>query len=169
MTPRDIYLLSPELAIVTIALAIVLCDLFISNKKIIAVMSVIALSIPFVLSIILWMDIDSSTQNAFIGMFGTFTVDKFSLFFKFIVVAVVGLVVIASIDYVKRLERYQGEYYALIMFSAAGMMLLAATRELITIYISLELTALPIAALIALTMTSRSSEAAIKFLIYIFV
>ena len=115
------------------------------------------------------MDIDSSTQNAFIGMFGTFTVDKFSLFFKFIVVAVVGLVIIASIDYVKRLERYQGEYYALIMFSAAGMMLLAATRELITIYISLELTALPIAALIALTMTSRSSEAAIKFLIYIFV
>ena len=85
MTPRDIYLLSPELAIVTIALAIVLCDLFIRNKKIIAVMSVIALSIPFILGIILWMDIDSSTQNAFIGMFGTFTVDKFSLFFKFIV------------------------------------------------------------------------------------
>ena len=165
MTPRDVYLLSPELALVGIALAIVLFDLFTSNKKILAVMSVIALSIPFILSIILWMDIDSSTQNAFLGMFGTFTVDKFSLFFKFIVLAVVGLVVIASIDYVKQLERYRGEYYALIMFSATGMMLLAATRELITIYISLELTAIPIAALIALTMTSRSSEAAIKFLI----
>ena len=51
------------------------------------------------------------------------------------------------------------------LFSATGMMLLASATELITIYISLELTTLPLAALAAFLMTSKSSEAAMKFLI----
>jgi NADH-quinone oxidoreductase subunit N len=63
------------------------------------------------------------------------------------------------------MERFQGEYYGLILFSATGMMLLASATELITIYISLELTTLPLAALAAFLMTSKSSEAGMKFLI----
>ena len=53
----------------------------------------------------------------------------------------------------------------MVLFSASGMMLLASTLELITIYISLELTALPIAALAAFLRDSRSSESGMKFLI----
>jgi NADH-quinone oxidoreductase subunit N len=45
------------------------------------------------------------------------------------------------------------------------MMLLAATRELISIYVSLELTSLPLAALAAFLRDSRSTEAGMKFLI----
>ena len=51
--------------------------------------------------------------------------------------------IVASTDYVKRMQQFRGEYYGLILFSATGMMLLAAATELITIYISLELTTLP--------------------------
>ena len=79
--------------------------------------------------------------------------------------AIVAVLILGSADYVERFQRSQGEFYALILFSAAGMMLLAATTELISIYISLELTALPLAALAAFLRDGRSSEAGIKFLL----
>ena len=75
--------------------------------------------------------------------------DEFSLFFKFLFVGVAALVVLSSAEYVDRIPRLRGEYYALILFSTTGMMLLASSLELITIFIALELTALPIAALAA--------------------
>jgi NADH-quinone oxidoreductase subunit N len=62
-------------------------------------------------------------------------------------------------------ERFQGEYFGLILFAATGMMLLAAATELITIYVSLELTTLPLAALTAFLLNKNSSEAGMKFLI----
>ena len=99
------------------------------------------------------------------GMFNTLVVDKFSLFFKFLLIAAAGVVILSSTDYVKKFERFQAEYYALVLFATTGMMLLASTTELITIYISLELTALPIAALAAFMRNSRSTESGMKFLI----
>ena len=54
--------------------------------------------------------------------------------------------VLASTEYVKLMPRFRGEYFGLLLFSATGMMLLAAATELITIYVALELTSLPIAA-----------------------
>ena len=70
-----------------------------------------------------------------------------------------------SNDYVRRFERFQVEYFALVLFSVTGMMLLASSVELITIYISLELTALPVAALAAFLRSSRSAESGLKFLV----
>jgi NADH-quinone oxidoreductase subunit N len=73
--------------------------------------------------------------------------------------------VLASTDYVGRMERNQGEYFGLILLSATGMMLLVGATELITIFISLELTTLPLAALAAFLFSARSCEAGMKFLI----
>ena len=73
------------------------------------------------------------------------------------------MVVLTSTDYGKKLGRFQGEYYALMMFAGSGMMLLAATTELISIYISLELATLPLVALAAFLGHSRSGEAGLKF------
>ena len=104
------------------------------------------------LSIWLWIDVDNEPDKQLVGIFNTLTVDQFALFFKFLVLGVAALIVLASVDYVSKVQRFQGEYYGLILFSATGMMLLAAAGELITIYISLELTTLPLAALAAFLM-----------------
>ncbi len=165
MTGEDVRLLSPEIALVSLALLVIGLDLVTSRKGLLAVVAAVGLLVPFGLSIYLWIDVDSIPSKQMTGMFGTLTVDHFALYFKFLVLAVVGLIVVASGDYVTKLERYQGEYYGLMLFSATGMMLLAAAGELVTIYISLELTTLPLAALAAFLMTSRSSEAGMKFLI----
>ncbi|MFB3119817.1 MAG: NADH-quinone oxidoreductase subunit N, partial [Stenotrophomonas maltophilia] len=96
---------------------------------------------------------------------GSLAVDRFSLFFNFLVLAATGLVVLSSVDYVRRMDRNRAEFFGLILISATGMMLMVGASELITIYISLELTTLPLAALAALLLTPKSSEAGMKFLI----
>ena len=165
MTGHDLRLLSPELALVGLAFLVIALDLVVSRKGLLALVSAVGLLIPIGLSVWLWIDVDDEPGKQLEGMFRTLTVDQFALFFKFLVLGVVALIVLASVDYVNKLKRYQGEYFGLILFSATGMMLLAATRELISIYISLELTTLPLAALAAFLMNARSSEAGMKFLI----
>ena len=165
MTGEDVRLLSPELALAGVALLVIILDLVVQRKGFLGLVSGVGLLIPFGLSIWLWIDVDDEPGKQLVGIFNTLTVDQFALFFKFLVMGVVGLIVMASTDYVGKMERYQGEYYGLILFSAVGMMLLAAAGELITIYVSLELTTLPLAALAAFLMTARSSEAGMKFLI----
>ena len=146
MTPHDLYLLSPEIALVGLAGVVVMLDLVLRSKRVLAVVAVVGLLVPVALSVMLWGDVHASPDGRMTGIFGTLVVDKFALFFKFLVLAVVALVVMGSADYVGRFQRAQGEFYALVLFSASGMMLMAASTELVTIYVSLELATLPMAA-----------------------
>ena len=165
MTLHDLYLLSPELSVAGAAILLILVDLVVRRSGLSAALAVAGLALALGLSIALWLDLNRDGVQATSGVFDTLVVDKFSLFFKFLFVGVAAIVVLASTDYVRRFERFQAEFYALILFSTSGMMLLASTVELITIYVALELTALPIAALAAFMKDSRSAEAGMKFLI----
>jgi len=159
-------LLSPEISVVGLALAIIVIDLLVQRKGIVAAVAVVGLALPLGFSIALWMSLDGGNTAVNTGILGnTLLVDKFSLFFKFLLIGTAAAVVLISTDYVKRFERFQAEYYALVLFSVSGMMLLASASEMITLYIALELTALPIAALAAFLRDSRSSESGMKFLI----
>jgi len=159
MTLHDIYLLSPELSVAILAAVVITVDLMVRNKRILPIIAFVGLLVPLYFSIQLW---DVGPKQAFSG---TFQVDGFGLFFKYLVLGAAALVVLSSTEYAKRFGNHQGEYYALILFSATGMMLLASSTELITLYVALELTALPIAALAAFIRESRSAESGMKFLV----
>ena len=148
-----------------VAALVIALDLLFRRKGILAWASVLGLAAPLAFSIALWMELDAEGASEMTGLFGTLVVDKFSLFFKFLLVGVAALVVLVSTDYARKFQRFQGEYYALVLLSTTGMMLLASTTELITIYLALELTALPLAALAAFLRDSRSSESGVKFLV----
>ena len=143
MSAFDLYLLAPELSLAALALVLVLVDLVVRNKTVLPVLAVLGLAVPLIFSLMLWFDLSSGDTMQMHGMFNTLVVDKFSLFFKFLLIAAAGIVILSSTDYVRKFARFQAEYYALVLFATTGMMLLASTTELITIYISLELTALP--------------------------
>ncbi len=163
MTIYDLYLLSPELSLVALAGLLVLVDLVIRNKAVLPVLALLGLAVPFALSLMLWFDLADGARMQ--GVFNMLAVDRFSLFFKFVLAGAAGVVILASTEYVRKFARFQAEYYALLLLSTCGMMLLASTTELITIYISLELTALPLAALAAFLRDTRSIESGMKFLI----
>jgi NADH-quinone oxidoreductase subunit N len=154
----DIYLLSPEISLCALAILLILLDLFIGKKWILAVVSAVGLAVPIGFAISLW----DQGRIAFGGML---VVDNFSLFFKFLFIGIVLLVILFSVDYVPKFPRFQGEYYALVLISAVGMMLMAAAGELISLYIALELSSICLYALVCFLKDPKSSEAGLKYLI----
>ena len=150
--------LSPEIAMVALAIIIILGDLVIKNRQLLTLITLAGLLVPVMLTINLW----GTTGESFNG---ALVVDQFALFFKFLVMFAVFIVILSSQDYLHRFTRYTGEYYGLILLSAAGMMLVAGTRELISMYLALELTTFSIVALAAFLKTKESTESAIKYLV----
>jgi NADH-quinone oxidoreductase subunit N len=146
------------LSLCGIALVVILLDLFIEQKKVLAGICVVGLIIPIAFTIALW----GEQQTSFSGML---VADDFSLFFKFLILGIAALVILSSVDYVSKFARFQGEYYALILLSVGGMMLMASTGELISIYIALELSSISLYALAAFLKDPKSSEAGLKYMI----
>ena len=175
MNAHDVYVVSPYLAMAGAGLLVIIFDLLLPRRihGLLPYLAFLMLAGPFVLSLVQFYDLGLAANLVRDGegtgeasiLLGSLSVDRFALFFNFLVTGAVGLVVLASTDYVRLLPRFQGEYFGLLLFSATGMMLLAAATELITIYVALELTTLPLAALGAFLMSGRSSEAGVKFLI----
>ena len=182
MSLRDLYLLSPELAMAAVGGLVIVVDLITQSKRAVAFTALLGLLLPLAATLVLYGYLQGVAPDATLaiggpfgtltvseghmkGLFGTLVVDRFAIYVKVLVIAVVALVIMGSADYVKLFERYQAEFYTLLIFSASGMMLLGAATELVTIYISLELTALPLVALAAFLRDERSSEAGVKFLL----
>ena len=155
----NLELFIPELSLVAFAIAVVLLDLFIQRKGWLAVVSIAGLAVSAGFTIAMW---GGSSQAIFNNMLA---VDNFALFFKLLFLGIAALVILASTDYVSKFARFQGEYYALVLLSTLGMMLMAATTELISIYIALELTSISLYILVGFLKDSKSSEASLKYLL----
>ncbi len=97
---------------------------------------------------------------------GMFVSDSFAYFFKIIILGAAFCAIGSSFGTVGRMTHHRGEYFSLILFSTVGMMFLVSARELITLYIGLELTTIPLFVLAAYIKSSRaSSEAGLKYMI----
>ncbi len=67
-------------------------------------------------------------------------------------------------DYLKRIEIEHGEYYILLLFSIAGMMLMAMAGDLIMVFLALELLSIPLYVLAGFAVPRlNSEEAALKY------
>src|SRR5579875_3827933 len=65
-----------------------------------------------------------------------------------------------------RYVKSEGEFYTLLLFSVTGMMFMASTTELISIYISLELASIPLYVMAGMLRTStKSAEASVKYVL----
>lgn len=154
----NIYLLSPEISLCGLAIVVILLDLFLKRKWILGAVSVAGLIVPAAFTLALW----DRNETSFNGML---VVDEFSLFFNLFFLVCAALVILSSMDYVTKFRAFQGEYYALVLLSAVGMMLMAATRELISVYVALELTGISLYALTGFLKDPKSSEAGMKYLL----
>ena len=153
------WLIAPEITLGAFALIVIVLDLIVKRKGLLAIASIAGLMTSLGFAVALW---NKPGQAIFNNMF---IMDHYAIFFNVIFIGAAFLVVLASMDYVENFKHLQGEYYALIMLSAAGMMFMAATGELISIYIALELTSLSLYALTAFLRNEKSSEAGVKYLL----
>jgi NADH-quinone oxidoreductase subunit N len=105
------------------------------------------------------------TGNDIVAVFsGMIIVDRFSLFFRFAFLLISGLTLLASLDYLKKQNLNLAEYYALVLFATVGMNLMAASNELIMVFLGLETLSISCYILLGIRRADpRSNESALKY------
>jgi NADH-quinone oxidoreductase subunit N len=151
--------LLPEICLSVLALALLLLNFSVpeGGKGSIAGVAVAALVVAGICMVPLW-------NHPVVTFAGSYAVDNFSLFFKTVFLVAAGLAILHSGAYLRQEGSEHGEYYALLLFATVGMMVMASGRDLMVIYVGLELMSITFYALVGLIRSRlTSNEAALKY------
>ena len=99
------------------------------------------------------------------SVFGSMYIeDTFGTFVGVLVCVATLFACLMSGTYLKKVGRYRGDYFSLLIFSASGMVLFASTTEFLTLFLGLELLSIPVYILTGfLRKDQKSLEAALKY------
>ncbi len=158
----DLVLLSPEVLLAVWACLVLIADMVMpetSTRRPLLGLTLVGLAGAAVASVALF----GQTGT---GFFGMLVIDNMAIYFKLLFLLAAALVVLSAESFTERVGEYTAEFYALILFCTAGLMLMASTNELMSIYLSLELSSLSLAFLATWAKRElRSSEAGLKFFV----
>ena len=159
---NNFLLLLPEFIVTGLAFLVLTLDLFLHerHKWTLPFVAVAGLVVALAVSLAYLWGVNDSLYG------GVIRIDGYALFFKAFFIALGIVVVLASVDYVKRNLEYPGEYYGILLFTVVAMLLLAASGELLTAYISLELMSFGLYVLVAYDRyNAKSNEGATKYIL----
>jgi len=149
----------PEIAICITAALVLLVDLMLPkrSKWVLAGISIIGVVVAIQL-VFRYFDVEADS------FFGMVVNDRFGSYFKTIFCIGTLLTLFLSVTYQKREFPETGEFYTLILLATFGMMVMASSVDLITIFIGLEMMSIPLYVLAGIYgKRYRSSEAAMKY------
>lgn len=155
----DLQLLLPQIILVSWASILLLIVVFFkeAGKAILPALTAIGLIVTGIFVVLQF----GLEQEAFSGMY---VVDGFSTFLSLLLILGGLLTIGVSYDYLQRMNLARGEYYALMLFSISGMMLMASAADLIVVFLALELLSIPLYVLAAFARPEpRSEEAGLKY------
>ncbi len=161
LTSIDYFGLAPELALVATALLVLLVELFLpgERKRFVNPIALIGAVVALVLTAAL--AVDGTVRQSFGEMH---VVDSYALLFKVFFLGTLIFVLLLSYRYFTEIRTYQGEYYFLLLSSFIGMLLMASARDLVMIFLALEMVSVPGFVMATLRKFDlRSNEGALKF------
>ncbi|MFN2491229.1 MAG: NADH-quinone oxidoreductase subunit N [Actinomycetota bacterium] len=158
----DWHAIAPEIVLTVAACVVLVADLFLPRDSKWLAMPLSAAGIIATIAAVVSLVGDDRTTLG-----GTFEVDSFALLFKGLF-CVLGLVLLAiSLHHFRAGQFYQGEYYFLLQCSLLGGLVMASARDLITIFIAIELISIPGIIMTGLRKRNvKSNEAALKFFLF---
>ncbi len=160
----DYLALAPELVVVVTMLAVVGLDLVLPRayKYVTAVVGVLGLTLA-ALPLVILATSDVGVRSLFDG---SYVVDDFALVLKGLFIVAGYIVVLMSVSYIESDRYYQGEYYFLLLASILGTLVMSSSRDLIVLFIGLELTTAPLFMLAGWRKGDmKSNEASVKYFI----
>ncbi|MGI9530339.1 NADH-quinone oxidoreductase subunit N [Lutimonas sp.] len=154
-------LMRQELFLLAAILLLVILEIFIDNKKNLVNWALIIFAIHTVIGFI-----PVEEGSLFGGMFQTSSLIHL---FKNVLNVGVLIILLQSADWIKKeivAQHKSTEFFILMLSSLLGMYYMISSGDFLMFYLGLELSALPIAALVAFDTTKRvSAEAGIKFIL----
>ena len=161
MTLESFLLMRQELLLLAVILLLIIGEIFSNNKKKIVVFAIILFAIHTAIGFI-----PIQAGSLFGGMFNSTTLIHL---FKNVLNVGVLIILLQSADWINEKvvpEHKSTEFFILIFSSLLGMYYMISSGDFLMFYLGLELSALPVAALVAYETSKRASaEAGIKFIL----
>jgi NADH-quinone oxidoreductase subunit N len=136
----DWHALAPDLVVVGVLCVVLVADLFLPDDRKAVLPSLAGLGLLGALIPVLTLAVDG-TDRAMFG--GAYAVDDFALVLKAVFLVAGYVVVLLSTNYIAEGDYAEGEYYFLLLCSILGMTVMASARDLITIFVALEMLSIP--------------------------
>jgi NADH-quinone oxidoreductase subunit N len=158
---KSTLLIGPEISLVLAGIIVIVIDPLLKgdSKKSLFWIALLGLVVGFVLNLKRF-GVDESAFS------GALALDQFAAYFNVIFLVGAFIAVIFSRDYLSEVSHYTNEFYALILFSTSGMMILSAAQEFMSLFLGFEIMSISVYVLSAFKRKSaRSTEAGIKYLI----
>ena len=156
----DYHAILPELILSGTLLLVLVVDVFLRRRRKWLAMPISLAGVLATLGAVLSL-VGDEPRETFDGMF---VVDDFAVLFKIFFLVVAVIVLLISFRYFQDGRYYQGEYYFLLLTAFLGCLLMPSSRDLLMLFISLEMISAP-GFLIASFRKSdpRSNEGGLKF------
>src|SRR5262245_32075519 len=91
-------------------------------------------------------------------------VDDYSVFFSFLFLLIGAITTLSSLDFLRREGMNHAEFYALLLFATAGMIMMAASNELIMVFLGLEILSIATYVMAGFRRADlKSNESALKY------
>lgn len=161
VSAADLLPLLPELVLIGAAFALLMLDLFVSDRRR-GVVHGLAVATLIVVAGMLALDVGG--QGTVLN--GMFIRDDMADVLKWVACVVSAAALVYAWAFLRERGLYKGEVAVLMLFSVAGMMLLISAGNLVMVYLGLEMLALCSYALVAIDRDSPlASEAAMKYFV----
>lgn len=155
-------LLLPEFLVTGLAFLVLTADFFLPSdrKHLLAYGAATGLLAILAISLFQLWGVNDTLYN------GTIRIDGYALFFKAFFLVLGAVVILSSVEYVRRHLDNAGEYYGILLFTVVASMVLAMSGELLTAYISIELLSFGLYVLVSFDRYNpKSNEAGVKYII----
>ena len=157
----DWHALAPELVVTGVLCLVLVADLFLPEDRKALLPSLAGLGLLGALIPILTLAVDGADRQLFGG---AYAVDDFALVLKALFLVAGYVVVLQSTNYIAEGDYAEGEYYFLLLSSILGMLVMASARDLITIFVALEMLSIPAYLLAGWRKRDRKgNEAGVKY------
>jgi NADH-quinone oxidoreductase subunit N len=159
----DYLALAPELIIVGTLILVLVLDLILPRPQKYWTATVAVAGTALALLPLGLLALNDETISMFDG---SYVVDDFALVLKGLFLVAAYLVFLMSHHYIESERYYQGEYYFLLLASVLGSLVMASSRDLIVLFIGLELVTGPLFLLAGWRKGDvKSNEASMKYFI----
>jgi len=136
----DFHAFAPEIVLTASLVVVLLLDLVGEERSRWATPSVAGIGLLASLVPVVTLAVDGSDRVLFGG---AYVVDDFALVLKALFLLAGYVTILMSTDYIAEGDYYEGEYYFMLLSSLLGMTVMASSRDLISIFVALELLSIP--------------------------
>jgi NADH-quinone oxidoreductase subunit N len=139
----DYHALAPEIVLTAVTLLTLVLDLVLDerHKHLVSQFAGIGILASFVPIITLAVHGITNHSRSMFG--GAYVVDVFALVMKALFLGIGYVILLMSTTYIEEGDYYEGEFAFLILCSLLGMVVMSSARDLISIFIALELLSIP--------------------------